>query len=618
MIEPLPSLDDLSFLDVLPFTQHVLKGSLHVLDDKKSVQRAVSVVSMPWGLATSRILADVSSQMKGASREDLAARVVSLGAVAWKRIMSQSADKFDRILDDALRHALTDVQPVATERTVSMRRKLRIIAAGWFKGWGETLIERRLVPLLAEKLAALPASAKNGNVADAVRESLAVVPRAMGDLMQPIVRTLISLGILAAQEEGGGKEASRDLKPLLRPPIHQVLPMRVVPPRSKPERVTKQTALIYSINPLPDACPICVEIARRGPFSTWRALERIDELAEMAGTEDIVNGLVDASSFVTLEEVGGKSREELERRGIILPPFHHQCFTGQNDTYAENVRNLVTRRYKGPIVFIGVRGRDVFTCTPNHPIFTPHGRVAAGLLKPGDYVLGCSGSEWKSRFDDVNNQKVPSRLEDLAAAVRMSSEVIPVPVPISAPDFHGDGGLNREVAVVYSDRPLGFDRDALLFEHCSEFLFSRACEVTTSGSSMLLMLSGLPNPAYRAICPHGHPFPSIGGQRLYVGTAARSHVLPYFRRHSKRGGFLVCSQRNSKSDQSFLDGLFRRTTGGSNVFNRFSLSITPQEVLIVDKEPFWHGTVYNMETTTGQYLVNGVQVSNCRCGISLG
>jgi hypothetical protein len=520
MIEPLPSLDDLSFLDVLPFTQHVLKGSLHVLDDKKSVQRAVSVVSMPWGLATSRILADVSSQMKGASREDLAARVVSLGAVAWKRIMSQSADKFDRILDDALRHALTDVQPVATERTVSMRRKLRIIAAGWFKGWGETLIERRLVPLLAEKLAALPASAKNGNVADAVRESLAVVPRAMGDLMQPLVRTLISLGILAAQEEGGGKEASRDLKPLLRPPIHQVLPMRVVPPRSKPERVTKQTALIYSINPLPDACPICVEIARRGPFSTWRALERIDELAEMAGTEDIVNGLVDSSSFVELEDVKGKSRDELERQGIMVPPFHFSCFTEENNVYAEWMRCLMVRSYQGPISVVKVRDHGELICTPNHPISTPSGKIAAGCLAPGNFVWGCSRNEWDSRSRCANEAKMPASFKDLADAVQEVPAISVKAKMASRFDFHGDGG---------------------------------------SGSDMTFTYSG-----------HG---------------------------------------------LSELDSLFRRIDSSTN---RFSPKMKACEVESVDRQESWRGTVYNAETATGQYLINGIQVSNCRCGISLG
>ena len=330
MIEMLPSLnlDDISFLDMLPFERHVLKGSLHSLNDRKFVQRAVSVVSMPWDLATNRILADVASQTKSANHEDLAARVVVLASTTWKRIMSQSASKFDTILDEALRQAITDVKAVPTEKTVAMRRKLRIIAAGWFKGWGDTLIERRLVPLLAEKLSDLPSGARSGDVSDVVRESLSVVPRAMGDLMQPLVRTLISLGILAAQEESDGKFASGDLKPLLRPPIHQALPMTVIPPRLKPERVTKQTGLIFSIVPLPDACPICVEIARRGPFSTERALQRIDELADMAGTLDIVNGLVDSSSFVTLDDVKGVPREELERRGILVPPWHFSCRCG--------------------------------------------------------------------------------------------------------------------------------------------------------------------------------------------------------------------------------------------------------------------------------------------------
>ena len=307
----------------------VEKGSLHVLDDKRIVQRAVSVVSMPWSMVTNRILSDVSPQIKSVSHEDLAERVVSLASVAWKRIMTQSADRFDRLLDEALRRAITDVKPVPTEGTIAMRRKLRRIATGWFQGWGNTLIERRLVPLLAEKLSKVSENPRNGDVVDAVRESLMIVPKAMGDLMQPLVRTLISLGILSAQgEDGAGKSTSGDLKTLFKPASRPILPVTVIPPRSKPERVTKQRELIYDFVTLPDACPICVEVAKRGPFSTWRAIERLDELADMAGTEDIVNGIVDVSSFVTLEQVKGLPREELERQGIIIPPLHFSCRCG--------------------------------------------------------------------------------------------------------------------------------------------------------------------------------------------------------------------------------------------------------------------------------------------------
>jgi hypothetical protein len=152
------------------------------------------------------------------------------------------------------------------------------------------------------------------------------------------------------------------------------------------------------------------------------------------------------------------------------PPAHWNCFTGGT---LVSTRGRITgaskRWFDGEGVVVRTASNREITCTPNHPVLTDRGWVAAGLLDVGSNVVRHVGSE-REAAGDSDRENVPARIEDVAEAFLTSHLVSAVPVEVTAKDFHGDGE-GSEIAVVGSDRLLPYEVDALCLEHRAEIGF---------------------------------------------------------------------------------------------------------------------------------------------------
>jgi hypothetical protein len=131
-------------------------------------------------------------------------------------------------------------------------------------------------------------------------------------------------------------------------------------------------------------------------------------------------------------------------------PSHWACLLGDSLVSAtDDVTGVSKRWFDGKVFIIKTASGKELSCTPNHPILTNSGWVAAEMLNIGGNVISNLLSE---RIVDTNrddNDVIPT-IHDFSESFLSSREVLPVPVPVSSEDFHGDG-IGSEVAVVYSD-----------------------------------------------------------------------------------------------------------------------------------------------------------------------
>jgi hypothetical protein len=118
-------------------------------------------------------------------------------------------------------------------------------------------------------------------------------------------------------------------------------------------------------------------------------------------------------------------------------------------------RAAYRREYSGKIVIIHTAGGKELSATPNHPILTDRGWVAAGLLELGDYVI-CRSRTDGLLYTGPDVDQSEARIEDVFNSFCISGARFSLPV--SACHFHGDVS-DGKVEVVFPDGFLGYNID---------------------------------------------------------------------------------------------------------------------------------------------------------------
>jgi SPP1 gp7 family putative phage head morphogenesis protein len=150
-------------------------------------------------------------------------------------------------------------------------------------------------------------------------------------------------------------------------------------------------------------------------------------------------------------------------------PLHPNCLPGDSLVAAcGDISGVSQRWYDGDLVVINTAAGHHLSCTPNHPVLTSSGWVAARHLDLGGDVISCRLGDGIT-IDGGDHENMPARIEDVAEAFRRSEQVAAVPVPVSAEDFHGDG-KSSEVAIIWTDRALRHDANATICKHCGKDL----------------------------------------------------------------------------------------------------------------------------------------------------
>ena len=142
--------------------------------------------------------------------------------------------------------------------------------------------------------------------------------------------------------------------------------------------------------------------------------------------------------------------------GGLLPPAHFNCLDGDSLVASRSpVSGASERWYDGKIITIKTALGNELTVTPNHPVLTNSGWIAAGEINEIDYIIGCRGGDFAAT-NKIDNKDDVTSISDKFKSVERSLGVSAVVVPSSAPDFHGDGA-DGEVNIVNANGGLSSD-----------------------------------------------------------------------------------------------------------------------------------------------------------------
>jgi hypothetical protein len=351
--------------------------------------------------------------------------------------------------------------------------------------------------------------------------------------------------------------------------------------------------------------------ARLAPyFSDWKATQvGITETTRLA-TEDrrmvaeqlnVATGTFDTSEDdLTCEECEALDQTTVDLADDdVMPPIHVGCVIEGTLVAGPSVLAVSERMYEGEVIILTTARGDELTVTPNHPILTPKGWVAAGLLNEGDNVI-CRRFGDGMPVEGGDEYYVPARIEKVADVARDHCE--PLPIHVAAGDFHGDG-VGSDVGVVY---PVGLLRDgiyATAAEHRIKRGFLRAFR-----KAVALARGGAFRPFREGALATASGNMGSGGHGVPLLDSAVSDA-------DVHGGGKT-ARFDSSAEQSVADGAsVNAVLFGEREFRHAGL-VESSNLIRVERVAFT-GHVYNLHTEEGWYFASSMVAHNCRCGVSL-
>ena len=377
-----------------------------------------------------------------------------------------------------------------------------------------------------------------------------------------------------------------------------------------------------------------------GQMAAMRGSGVVKLKAWSTATEDVCDDCLEN------EDAGDIDIDDDFPSGDDCPPAHPSCLPGDALVTPVGVVTGASKRwYDGELVVVRVASGKQVACTPNHPILTPGGWVAASSLNEGSQII-CA-REWPpSTSVDDDHEKVPARIQDVAEAFGRSRNVTAAEVPLTAEDFHGDGA-GGEVAVVWANGQLRHGVDAALKKSGANLLLERACPkhaARASGRSLRLLFERLLAAADSFMRSLDLPAPltlaHMGPtERLRFGLVAGSHasleenapddasVNVERRRNSELrfAGDISAdhlwpvdhgsrAQCDAGAVQSTVDSRAVDAVLGLEARDALSGDVFADIVVEISRRDF-SGHVFNLQTTRGFYVAGGILTHNCRCAV---
>jgi hypothetical protein len=258
-----------------------------------------------------------------------------------------------------------------------------------------------------------------------------------------------------------------------------------------------------------------------------------------------------------------------------------------------------SRWFEGELVVIHTAAGRELSVTPNHPVLTDEGWVAAGSLAEGHNLVSYSGDVEQPLTSRPDHEGVEAPIGEVYETLRQSRHVAAVSMPGTAEDFHGDGIADSEVDVVLADRLLGSDGEptTLQLSPESNLILSRVREPRLLGErSTLEVADGAGHAAHGVVSTSGKPGALLGARAGHAGV---------------HGGGTV-AQFDASPAQAASDHTAGDTVSAGELLDALAGSVTLDQVVKVERRNF-AGHVYNLQTAGGWYTAQSIVVHNCRC-----
>ena len=333
-----------------------------------------------------------------------------------------------------------------------------------------------------------------------------------------------------------------------------------------------------------------------------------------------------------------------------------RCLTPGTLVSGPTATAFVARYYEGDVVSIKTASGKLLTVTPNHPILTDRGWLAANLLQVGDNVISDGGDQRGAPGVCPDDYQVPALVENIASALGMG---VLGSMPTAPEDFHGDG-VGSEVHVVYADSFLWHRADASVYQPALQEYFtgrSIAALSLAPDSAPDLLING-DAPSTNSVlsnldaammffdgdsclrqpvgCSHvaplhtSDPQPSCNRtardtkasrQRIFgfPGQIASSYLGFGKGDQSATGGSAFLANdlvsasfvsQQSMSLEVIREALLRSVESSSGVLHALASNVSLDRIVEISVGTF-SGHVYNLQTQVGWYSANGIITHNC-------
>ena len=318
------------------------------------------------------------------------------------------------------------------------------------------------------------------------------------------------------------------------------------------------------------------------------------------------------------------------------------CVVGDTKVSGPNALAAYRRKYSGEIVTIRTALGHNLTVTPNHPILTPHGWVAANKLSKGDYVfsrVNSDGMPLGVRPDKYEREpSIKNEFNALGDTFGVNSFLG------STTDFHNDGIKNQNVDIVFVDSKLMRDADSKALKHFSEASLFNASgfsnirfgssSLTKVGMSLFSssdsIMSGFANKASffrrisRHLSLHGQTatfgidsafFKSIsdcclGNTKLLGDNSFIEPFIPKINDTFDINTLLTSIGLQAKSFEFAGDNPISASEMLLHGPDRSSFIVESDKIISVDTR-MWSGHVYNLSTENAWYFANSIVTHNC-------
>lgn len=254
------------------------------------------------------------------------------------------------------------------------------------------------------------------------------------------------------------------------------------------------------------------------------------------------------------------------------------------------------RWYDGELTKIISDSSEPLYTTPNHPVLTQRGWIAAHFIKDGDYLIEAPSQFVKSFINNpqcrnVEAGKMFSSLGTLGVFHRIAS---------GTSWFHGDT-TTKEVDIVKINRMLFLNKMTSPPQSIRQDGFTRATQLSLTQSHVSSDSIGF-------FCAPNFIMSGSGKSAPFIGSRMF---------HSIEHGSATITNRDFILDQNSSNYSARNFELFSDNFLTDAIQIWPdnfvfRKVKAIVSMP-WSGWVHNFETVTGWYSSSNLIVHNCRC-----
>lgn len=322
------------------------------------------------------------------------------------------------------------------------------------------------------------------------------------------------------------------------------------------------------------------------------------------------------------------------------------CFPGDSEIqFAHDVKKAYRRWYHGELTEIVTDSGKTLRGTPNHPVLTTRGWLPLGQLDERDHVIEVSEKPFQA--SEVYEQNRVPLIADIFQAA--SEGCVIHPLGLAVQDFHGDGS-DGQVDVVFPARPLFVDVVTASAERSDQFGLSESPDASLGKGCLALAFLRVANAARSVVSRFGQGLSLFWRQATHsqlvclAGSSALNTGFPQTLSNgvsvgaepTRNGQFALSSQvgGDDLGDVEFRAVMARAASAeiglhahgaqamGQRVLadaddlggHAEGLPFRHQASRVLKARRFnWAGHVFNLETSAGWYVTNGIVAHNCRC-----